>query len=274
MSTKRLLMWVVLVVAQAAIAASDVLCQSSPPASARQLGSADWRERTKAFETISKESGAWTGPQMRAALLSLYRLEDDVTISSLRESGGKVPAGDRFGEGYAEYTAEVFDTCFRYCDRSAVMNLLHRDAAVGSPIRSTTLDVLNVLYDRGELSADEQTAALGDFLNAVGDSTSSTIRQSALGALGIAMRNPSGLPEEGKSAVHRALVAATADRSTRVRVSAVLLIGELGNPADSALLKRLADEDTSRALSHGQWNFPVREAAKKALEAMGIHPKY
>lgn len=87
-----------------------------------------------------------------------------------------------------------------------------------------------------------------------------------LSALGQAIRSSHGMPPSERERVHHAVIAAASDRTPDVRIAAVRRIGELADPADRALLSRLATEDPAEGSALNGAEFPVRDAARRAIE--------
>lgn len=79
------------------------------------LHSGKWLERQHAFEQLRSDRTAIRSPKVQAALLSLLDLENQVLASDNRKAqspGYK----DKYGEAYAEYSAQLGDTIQSFVD--------------------------------------------------------------------------------------------------------------------------------------------------------------
>jgi hypothetical protein len=67
-------------------------------------------------------------------------------VAVIRESNGKLAAGDKYGEEYGEYESQLQDRCIQYCDREQYLSLVLNAIASLPELRSTDVDVLSILY--------------------------------------------------------------------------------------------------------------------------------
>ena len=229
----------------------------------RQLQSTDWTRRDAAFAALNAAPNAWKSPEASAILIRLLTTEDQFTSSLIKESGGKLGASDLLGEEFGEYTNAVFIACVDHCDRSAFLHVLLNEAARPSPIRGGAVDMLGVY---GHLFTLAQRRLIDStLLRAANDPTSSMVRQSALSALGYAVREDAQMPAAERARIHAAAVRAAADPESIVRIIAVRRLAEFNEPSDRAIITRLVETDTAHGVYAGTVRYLVREAAKQAL---------
>jgi HEAT repeat protein len=184
----------------------------------------------------------------------------------IRESNGKLAAGDKYGEEYSEYHGQLQDRCIQYCDREQYLSHVLNAIASLPELRSSDIDLLSNLYTNPKFSVSAaQRARINDaFISAATDPASFLTRASGLGAIGVAIR--SGLPSpEHVAHFHRTTVKAASDPDVNVRLGAVRRLTELKDPFDLPLLQRLAAEDTARSMKAGMAVYPVRDAARSAV---------
>jgi hypothetical protein len=81
-----------------------------------QLESSDPVSRADAFEQLNREREVFAAPGMSDVLLRALDRENQLIYSALRESHGASGVSQKYGEGFAEYTAILLQTCLRYCD--------------------------------------------------------------------------------------------------------------------------------------------------------------
>ena len=86
---------------------------------------------------------------MSAELLHLLETEDEVIAWTLRESHGQVGVSDKYGDGFGEYDAQVFDRCMKYCDKAGFV----RHVLYGS-----SLLAINGVLRTGLVSAPRRVA--------------------------------------------------------------------------------------------------------------------
>jgi len=201
---------------------------------------------------------------MASALLDLLNREDQVIISALRESSGRVGADDKYGEGFGEYYGGILDTCLRYCDKQGLLALLLRDASSGSEVQSSAVDLLGVVRGKG-FNSQQRVLIDSALVAAAAEKRSFLVRQSALGALGEIVRTDQGLSAAGRSRIHGAFVKATLDDVFQVRAAAVRALAKFGDKADLPILRQLAASDTARSVRGSTVTYPVREEAAKAI---------
>jgi hypothetical protein len=190
-------------------------------------------------------------------------------VAVIRESNGKLAAGDKYGEEYGEYESQLQDRCIQYCDREQYLSLVLNAIASLPELRSTDVDVLSILYadPKFAVSAAQRARINHAFVFAATDPTSFLTRASGLSAIGVAIR--SGLPSPDEMAqFHQTAVNATSDPYVDVRLRAVGRLTELKDPSDIPLLQRLAAEDTAHSMKAGMGVYPVRDAARSALLGM------
>ena len=234
-------------------------------ASLRGLESADWHQRAAAFAAIDKNPHAWQQPRLALSLLSLVEREDVLQKATLQSSNGKVGVSDRFGEEYSEYAARALDECLRYCNRDKILAMIVRDARSG-PTRRGAIELLGNAYNRFGFSLSQRIRIDSTLVEATSEPSSYLIRASALSALGEAIRTGNDLPAQERGRLHETAVAASKDPAADVRISAVRRIGEFGDSGDVPLLKRIAEVDSARSMTHGGVSYPTREAARQAID--------
>jgi hypothetical protein len=245
------------------------LAQAKPAASAlfQQMQSANVGERVRAFYALDDIPGSWSNPDASRILLKVVAMNDSLTLRLSRQS---VSAGDKYGEEYTEYAGQVLTRCRHFCDREAYLRRMLAVAEIPE-MRKTAIDVLSYVYTDPGFSPGQRVRINRLFIAAAADSTSFLIRQSGLGAMGVALR--SGLPSlDDRDRFHRASVAALTDSYLDVRLGAIRRLTELNNPADLPLLRRVADADSAHVLENGVTVYPARDAARLAIAGMPRTP--
>lgn len=248
----------------AAIAASAAQ-QPNLDKAVKQLQSRNWEQREAAFTRLERDSTVWRSPAMRGALAQLLRRENQFTNSVV--SASHMGVSDMFGEGYAEYTNEVFGTCIEYCSRAALLAVMLDEARTSSPGRGLAVEMLS-LYRMKLFSPLQRRSIDSAFVAASADPTSYMVRVPALGALAEIVRSDPELSPGDRALIHFAAVAATSDNLPRIRALAIQLLTEFGGASDRPLLMRIAAEDTDRVTYMGPVTYPVRDAARRALETL------
>jgi hypothetical protein len=249
---------------------SDARTQAAAPVpTLRQLQSPILGDRVRAFYQLDRSPVNWQTPSAARVLLAALKREDSLMVAVIRESNGKLAAGDKYGEEYAEYESQLQDRCIQYCNREQYLSLVLN--AIGSlpELRSSDIDLLSNLYTDPKFSVSAAQRARIDhaFVFAASDHTSFLTRASGLGAIGVAIR--SGLPSpEDLAQFHRTAVNATSDPYVDVRLGAVHRLTELNDPSDLPLLQRLAAEDTAHSMKAGMVVYPVRDAARAAAAGL------
>ena len=236
------------------------------PAALQQLQSPIVGNRVRAFYQLDRNPAPWQTPSTARILLTALKREDSLMVAVIRESNGKLAAGDKYGEEYAEYESLLQDRCIQYCDREQYLSLVLNAIASLPELRSSDIDVLSNLYadPKFSVSAAQRARINHAFVFAATDPTSFLTRASGLGAIGVAIR--SGLPStEDVAQFHRTAVNAASDPYVDVRLGAVRRLTELKDPSDVPLLQRLAAEDTAHSMKAGMAVYPVRDAARSAV---------
>ena len=213
----------------------------SPPTlaqTAHQFQFGTMPERMQAFYVYDRVPGAWTQPGAAQALLALFEREDSLAVAVIRESGGTIGAGDKYGEGYAEYDGDVEYRCEKYCDQEALLAHLLANVMDTPELRMDWVAGLANSYTDPRYSPADRARIDAAFIFAAHDSTSFLTRAAALAAIGVAIR--SGLPSPAERArFHQAVLADTSDTYVGVRRGVIARLIELQDPADSALIRRL-----------------------------------
>ena len=250
------------------LAPACALAQTNGANAAAQLGSANWQVRAGAFATIDQTPSRWKDSTLARKLLQLVIREDEFQKQIIRASNDTLGYGDVLGEGYSEYTAQAVDECLRYCDKEGILDMMLADARRG-PTRGAAVELLGNAYSRFGFSVEQRVRMDDVMIDAASDPTSFLTRWSAVSALGPAILTGHDLPPLERQRIHRTVIGAVGDAWADVRISAIGRIAEFGDPADSALLSRIAEQDTARATSHGREVYPVRDAARRAMEDIG-----
>jgi hypothetical protein len=226
-----------------------------------QLNSSDPLERAVAFETLNKRPAVWAGKG--DLLLRLVRRENELMESTLRASNSMEGVSVKYGEGFGEYTADVWAACMRYCSDP-------RSELVAMHLRNARSDVEGMrdgaVHDLGIMALPKSgypataRATIDDALiAATRDRLSSGVRQGALFALQNVVSSDPHLSPDTRSAIHTAFVAGASDSWGDVRMRAVQGLALFADPADRPLLSRIAQSDTG---------YQVRGEAKQALKKL------
>jgi hypothetical protein len=233
----------------------------------QQLQSPTLGDRVRAFYELDRSPANWQTPSAPAVLLAVLKREDSLLVAVIRESNGKLAAGDKYGEEYSEYHGQLQDRCIQYCDREQYLSHV-LDAVASLPeLRRSDIDLLSNLYTNPRFSAAQRARINHAFVFAASDPTSFLTRASGLGAIGVSIRT--GLPSpEDLAQFHRTAVKAASDPYANVRLEAVRRLTELKDPSDFPLLQRLAAEDTAHSMKAGMVVYPVRDAARSAVLGM------
>lgn len=255
----------------AALILSSTVGQSQKPMTlaqaAHQFQFGTIPERIKAFYAFDRVPGSWTQPGAAHALLALLEREDAVITAVIRESGGRLGAGDKYGEDYGEYDGQVSLRCAKYCDQEALLTHLLSNIRDVPELRRDALDFLGSTYDDPRLSLAQRARINSAFVAASRDSTSFLMRAEALRTIGIAMRSGHTSTAD-RVQLHSAMAAAASDPNLDVRLGVVRLVSELHDPSDSSLLRRMSIADTAQRLTEGKVVYPVRDAARAALATL------
>ena len=252
------------------VSAREIIGQSAEMGDSltRQLQSNDPITRANAFERLAKTSGALSRPGMRQILLSLLDKENRLVASTLRESNHKVGVGERYGEDWGVYRADLLEACFRLCPRDGILQLLLRDAS--SDLMEVRYDAINLL---GTTTNRGFSPAQRDHIDAVlvvaaGDRGSGMVRTAAVGAMAGIAREDATMPAARRERFHLTATKATRDPDPNVRRGGVMLLGDIGSAADAPLLKAIAASDTTASVNRGHRTFPVRDAALAAISRL------
>lgn len=247
------------------VTSSVVQAQSRIAVAERKLASQEWQTRARGFAAIDRNPANWEDARLARLLLETVRHEDEVQKEVLRSSNGVLGVVDKFGEEYGEYVAQALEECLRFCDHESILSIILADATQG-PTRRSAVELLGTAYERVSFSEDQRARMRTAMIAATTDASSYLTRSSALSALGQTIRSSHAMPPSERERVHRAVLAAVSDRTPDVRVAAIRRIGELADPGDKPLLSRLATEDQARDSTSKDAAFPVRDAARRAIE--------
>jgi hypothetical protein len=91
------------------------------------------------------------------------------------------------------------------------------------------------------------------------------IRATATQMLGTILLENSKLQPSVQDAIHRAIITAAADEQVAVRIAAVTTLGRVGTATDLTVLQRIATDDPVSVKEQRGIQYPVREAAQKAI---------
>jgi hypothetical protein len=263
--SKRLILFVIVV---GFAISNDTRAQAADPmATLQQLQSPVLGDRVRAFYQLDRNPATWQTPATARVLLAAVRREDSVLVAVMRESKGKLAAGDKYGEEYGEYVGQLQDRCVKYCDREQYLSHVLNDIASVPEMRRDYIEVLANLYTDPRFSAAQRARINHAFVFAANDPTSFLTRESGLGAIGVAIRSGLASPEYVVQ-FHRTVVNAASDPYVDVRLGAVRRLTELKDPSDVPLLQRLAAEDTAHSMKAGIPVYPVRDAARAAAAGM------
>jgi len=80
------------------------------------LHAADWTARHDAVEQLQNDPQALAQADVRKALVDLLDRENQVSVSTLRESAETVGVSDKFGEDYSEYVDELSQMVESFAD--------------------------------------------------------------------------------------------------------------------------------------------------------------
>jgi hypothetical protein len=62
--------------------------------------------RVRAFYQLDRNPATWQRPSAARLLLTALEREDSLMVAVIRESNGKLAAGDKYGEEYGEYESQ------------------------------------------------------------------------------------------------------------------------------------------------------------------------
>jgi hypothetical protein len=253
-------------VACLAIAASATV-QGQRPSSdpVQQLRSADWGQRAKALEALRSKPALFAAPGMAATLLQSLGREMEVIRATLRESRGAVGVSEKYGEGFGEYYSELFEACLTYCENQGLLALMLRDARNGSEAQSSAVELLGVVRNHATFLPQHRRVIDSALVAAATFPESFMVRSAGLTALGNVLQANRSVAPEDKLRMRGAIVGATKDAYSSVRMAAVSALGDLRDPNDLPLLRQIAGGDTAQSVNQGKVNFPVRDQARRAI---------
>lgn len=241
---------------------------ASPEKSSADLRSADWGTRASAFDALQKLPGVWRSPAMARQLAELLGRELSLIDATLRSSGMRTGVAEKYGEGYAEYEAEVLDTCVKYCERQTLLSVMLAEARSDlSAVRQNAVEVLGEIADKG-FSESQQAMIDSTLLSNAKDTHSWFIRLGAVTAIASRLRQAAGMTNARREQLHSMIVVAAADKTVQVRISAVRSLGEIGDSRDLPLLQRIAASDPESSSVRGRMTYPVRDQAAHAIARM------
>lgn len=248
---------------------STVLRSQSPltvAQAAREFRSGSIKKRMAAFESFDRPAN-WARPAAAQALLALLEREDSLAAAVGRESAGRLAAGDKYGEGYGEYSSDVEDRCLKYCDREAMLTHILDNVSHVPELRAGEVEWLSAIYGDSLFSPGQRARINSAFIVGARDATSFITRSFGLRAVRVALR--SGLTSAADSArFHQAVVADAWDPYLDNRLDVIHQLGQFHDPADLPLLQRLALTDTAQRVEGGRTIYPVRVAARAEYAAM------
>jgi len=204
-----------------------------------RLHSSDWNERAAAFASIFDRKPGFRSPSLASELLDLFKREDGIVTSAVRSHASVT---ERYGEAFGEYYAEVVDACVSYCAKDGFLRVVLADAEPGSPVRSSAIELLANVFDRG-FSQMQQERMIDAFIAGVLDSTTITNRYAGILVLATLVSSPRSFTAARKEQMHQALVSGTSDRYPALRIEAVRALAKFRDPRDRALFTRIAAED-------------------------------
>jgi hypothetical protein len=243
---------------------SLLLAQSASPQTMvdrlRTLQASDWTVRMTAFDHLRQDQEALKQPQVRLALINLLRLENSVLEATLRDSNERVGVEEKYGSEYVEYTDDLGDVVDSFADwdnPEHVCVLVHQsydpDGQYAARITShgrAALPCVEEMY-RSDVAAVRAKAA-AVIVQIVAASSVEFTAQSL---------------QSANATIQRALV----DTSPRVRSTTVDLLGKVGSENAIPWLERVATADAQ--YNESLRSFGIREAAKKAIEAIKVRAK-
>ncbi len=183
--------------------------------------------------------------------------------STLRASNSMDGVSVKYGEGFGEYTADVWAACTRYCSdpRSEWLAMHLRNARSDvEAMRGDAVKALGIMaLPKSGYSASVRATIDDVLLAATRDRESFNVRWGTLFALQNVVSSDPHLPPATRSAIHAAFVAGASDSWGDVRMRAVQGLALFADPADRPLLSRIAQSDTG---------YQVRGEAKQALKKL------
>jgi hypothetical protein len=232
----------------------------------QQLEGRDWSERAAGFRRLKSSPAAMAGSVVANSMMHLLRRENAVVVATLRDSHGQVAVAEKYGEEFGEYYSDLFSVCLRYCPKGPFLDLiLENERSDVSEVRNDAVRMLGQLAAPGlGFGADQRHLINQRLVLACNDGTSFLVRENAVRSIA-AVVQAGPLPTEEHRELHEAVANATADSYGDVRQAAVRALGDIGGPADLALLRQVAERDTARSGNPGRMLYPVRDEARRAI---------
>lgn len=263
----------------------------------RRLQSADPLERVNAYYDLKGTKGGLARAGASGALLRALDREDRFVYQTLEEFN--MGTSDKYGEGYSEYVAVLWDDCTRYCNRNDPAFVA---VFADGPLLSSTPFMEQLAAEHGpelfprvmelakpgkfgrQIQAVQMLGTIARFsrtlspaqrkeldsalISAAETSQSVIVPGIAAEELAKLLTSNLELSDAERLNYHSAVVATAANKYTNNRMAAAEALGNIHDPADVPLLRAIAARDTAKNVNYGRVTYPVREVAAKALAKM------
>jgi len=220
------------------------------------LKSGNWVKREAAMTSLAQAPGYLAMPNVRLELRDLLSRETKLIEDLLRQGEGGAAA--RYGEGFAEYYAELLSVVYKTSnlrDPQALKVLAGSSYNPDSPFAQDLSDAGGAVLIpiAMELLKNDLDPRVWN----------------GLGLLGRLYENRDAHKFSASTAqgLKDAIIGKTADTKNSIRSQAVRILGRIGTRSDIPLLRRIEETDSySRPAENGRpQRFPIREAARKSI---------
>lgn len=224
----------------------------------QKLRSSDWTIRAEGVKAITAQPNWEKDPAVIKTLTDLLNHENELVDAAFRSgTGAAVLYGESYDDPYLTVLSEdVEKGYFALKDQDALGALIRSSYSGDSPFA-------------GQLAA-QGDRAVPELLK-LSRSDLAPVRENAVAVLGrmLALEKSGSITisQSNHSAARSAIAKATKDPFFPVRIEAVHQLGNLGDRSDISLLTEIEANDPATR-TEGQVGFPVREAARDAIDAI------
>jgi HEAT repeats len=253
--TSVFLMLQVYSVLECGVVRSQILT-SRPGVTVADLQSPDPLRRARAFGTWQDNPSLLEPTKSASILLDLLDRENRLFDTTLLESNGREGAGEKYGEGWAEYYKELLETVERTANK--------KDPRVVEIIAGGTF---SPGWDAAVQLAAQYTDRILPVILAKSRSSLSFRRGQGIEMLAVIALHAPSLANDKKTVIRDALSARiTMDPEPALRGQAVRALGKIGDSRDLALLRHVAQTDPEVLVNQGKQTHPIRDWAADAVK--------
>jgi hypothetical protein len=184
--------------------------------------------------------------------------ENNLIVSTLRESNGTEGVSIKYGEGYSTYYDRLLKVVNELADKDSPKVL--------SAWANASYNAESPLFER---LATQYGERMLPFLVEQSGSDVEAVRAQATDRLGVILVHCQRLTASDKNEIHDLVVGALADPSDGPRIAAIRVLGKSGSAADIAALSSVAINDPARypeSFRAPGSRYPLRDRAQSAIE--------